>query len=168
MGNFHKLPDPIKARLVRSVSLTFCEVRQYRDDYPWTWTQFPDGSGYGATPDFSATGAAAYADLARRLGYDSVDEYCFVHEFVHSFLEQEISGRASPVLWSLAHKRRHPDHTAYEEALVLSFQAFLHGGQVMAAVAPDIDWHALRRKALTLLTIAEDPVRDPAAAALLR
>jgi hypothetical protein len=168
MPDFHVLPDPVRAKLVKSVRLTFCEVRQYRDDHLWTWTQFPDGAGYGATPDFSDGGAEQYAKLARRLGYDTVDDYCFVHEFCHSYLEQELAGRASPVLWALAHKRRHPDHTVWEEALVLAFQRFMHGNDYMHATAPDIDWFAIRSKALRLLALAEDPVRDPAAAAALR
>lgn len=168
MNDVHRLTAPVQAKLVRSAQLTFCEVRQYRDDYLWTWTQFPDGSGYGATPDHSDGGRAGYADLARRMGCGSVDEYCFVHEFTHSFIAQEVSGGPSPVLWALAHKRRHPDHTVYEEALVLNFQGFLHGGVPMAAVAPDIDWWALRAKALRLLALADDPTRDPAATAALR
>lgn len=168
MPEFHRLPNPVKARLVRTVPLTFATVSQYRDDYLWTWTQFPDGSGYGAQPDYSDEGAARYADLARRLGYDTVDEYCFVHEFTHSFLEQELNFRPSPVLSALAHKRRHTDHTVYEECLVLAFQAFMHGGAEMWATAPDIDWYGLRAKALSLLTLAAYPVRDPAATAALR
>lgn len=165
MADFHTLQQPVKAKLIRSVRLTFCTVSQYRDDHLWTWTQFPDGSGYGAIPEFSE----AYVSLARRLGYGySVDDYCFAHEFTHSFLEQELNGRASPVLWALAHKKRHPDHTVYEEALVLAFQGFMHGGMTMEATAPDIDWYALRDKALRLLALADDPLRDPAAVAALR
>ena len=168
MPDCHRLPNPVKARLVRTVPLTFATVSQYRDAYLWTWTQFPDGSGYGAQPDYSDEGAERYADLARQLGYDTVDEYCFVHEFCHSFIEQEISGRASPVLWALAHKARDPDHTVYEEALVLAFQAFMHGGMPMYAVSPNVDWYGLRAKALSLLELAADPTRDPAATAVLR
>lgn len=164
MPDFHALPDPVRAKLVKSVRLTFCEVQQYRDDHLWTWTQFPDGAGYGAIPEYSEQ----YVTLSRRLGYSSIDDYCFAHEFTHSFLEQELAGRASPVLWALAHKRRHPDHTVWEEALVLEFQRFMHGNADMHATAPDVDWFALRSKALRLLALAEDPVRDPAAAALLR
>lgn len=164
MLDFHVLPDPVRAKLVKSVRLTFCEVRQYRDDHLWTWTQFPDGSGYGAIPEYSEQ----YVTLSRRLGYSSIDEYCFVHEFTHSFLEQELAGRASPVLWALAHKQRHPDHTVWEEALVLTFQRFLSGAESIHATAPGIDWFALCSKALRLLALAEDPVRDPVAAAALR
>ncbi len=164
MADFHKLNYPLKATLIKAIPLLFCEVRQYRDDHLWTWTQFPDGSGYGAIPEFSEP----YVKLARRSGYDTVDDYCFVHEFTHSFLEQELAARASPVLWSLAHKQRHPDHTVWEEALVLAFQRFMHGGMDMHATAPDIDWFALRSKALWLLGRADDPLRDPAAVEALR
>lgn len=168
MADFVSLPVPVRAKLVRSVPLIFCTVQQYRDDYFWTWTQFPDGSGYGAQPDYSEDGRERYADLARRLGYQSVDDYCFEHEFAHSFVEQEIAGRASPVLWSLAHKRRHPDHTVYEEAVAQAFQGFMRADIPMTATAPDVDWYRLRDKALWLLALAANPVRDPAAAAALR
>ena len=170
MNDIHRLPNPAKATLIRSIPLSFCEVRQYRDAYLWTWTQFPDGSGYGATPDFSEEGASRYARRAARLGYDSVDEFCFVHEFTHSFLAQELWGSASLVLWPLAHKRK-PTFTAGEESMVLHFQQFMNrcsDDDVMEAVDENIDWYGLRTKALRLLAMADDPLRDPAAVAALR
>jgi hypothetical protein len=160
----------VKATLIRSIPLSFCEVRQYRDQYLWTWTQFPDGSGYGATPDFSNEGATRYARRSARLGYDSVDQFCFVHEFCHSFLAQELWGSTSPVLWSLAHKRK-PFGTAGEESVVLHFQEFMNGcleDDVMEAADEDVDWYGLRAKALRLLAMTDDPLRDPAAVAALR
>jgi hypothetical protein len=170
MPDCHRLPNPVKARLVRTVPLTFATVSQYRDAYLWTWTQFPDGSGYGATPDLSNEGAARYARRAARLGYASVDEFCFVHEFCHSFLAQELWGSASLVLWPLAHKRL-PVYTAGEESLVLHFQEFMNRvseDDVMEAADENVDWYGLRAKALSLLTLAADPVRDPAATTALR
>ena len=170
MHDVHRLPNPVRAKLVKSAPLTFCEVRQYRDDYLWSWTQFPDGSGYGATPDLSDEGAARYARRSERLGYATVDEFCFVHEFSHSFLAQELWGSASLVLWPLAHKRK-PVFTAGEESIVLHFQQFLNrrsDDDVMEAVDEGIDWHGLRAKALRLLALANDPVRDQTAAAALR
>jgi hypothetical protein len=170
MPDCHRLPNPVKARLIRTVPLTFCTVSQYRDEYLWTWTQFPDGSGYGATPDLSEEGAARYARRAARLGYADVDEFCFVHEFCHSFLAQELWGSASLVLWPLAHKRR-PVYTAGEESLVLHFQEFMnrcHKDDVMEAADENVDWYGLRAKALSLLALAADPIRDPAATEVLR
>ena len=170
MNDAHRLTTPVKAALVRSVRLIFCEVRQYRDDYLWTWTQFPDGSGYGSTPDFSKDGTARYARRSERLGYATVDDFCFAHDFCHSFLAQELWGSASLVLWPLAHKRR-PVFTAGEESIVLHFQQFINGrsdDDVMEAVDEGIDWYRLRAKALLLLALADDPVRDPDATAALR
>lgn len=170
MTDICKLAHPVKAKLIRTIPLLFCEVRQYRDQHFWTWTQFPDGSGYGATPDFSDEGAARYARRAARLGYSSVDEFCFVHEFTHSFLAQELWGATSPVLWSLAHKRI-PVGTAGEESVVLHFQEFMNDcneDDVMEAADEGVDWYSLRAKALRLLSLVDDPLRDPAAVAALR
>lgn len=128
----------------RVIRLTFCELRLFRD---WCWTEFPDGSGYGAFPD----AGVEYRRLAKRLGYADSMSYCFEHEFAHSFLAQELQGAASPVLWALAHGRRAPDITAHEEALVQAFQAFLRGRLPMTAVSPEVDWCALRDKAARLL-----------------
>jgi hypothetical protein len=129
---------------LRTVRLTFCEVRHYG---AWAWTQFPDGSGWGAYPD----GGADYAALAARLGYPDPMAYCFEHEFAHSFVEQEVSGRPSGVLWALAHGRKAPDSTAHEEALAQAFQAFLRGVLPMTATSPHVHWYRLRDKALALL-----------------
>ena len=170
MNDVHRLTTPVQAKLVKTIRLTFCEVRQYRDKYLWAWTQFPDGSGYGAQPDLSEDGASRYARRAERLGYATVDDFCFVHEFSHSFIAQELWGSASLVLWPLAHKRR-PVFTAGEESIVLHFQHVINGrshDDLMEAVDEGIDWHGLRAKALRLLALADDPMRDPAATAALR
>ena len=135
---------------LRTVRLTFCELRHYG---AWAWTQFPDGSGWGAVPHPGAD----YAALAARLGYPDPMSYCYEHEFAHSFVEQEVSGRPSGVLWALAHGRKAPDSTAHEEALAQAFQGFLRGGLPMTAVSPYVDWYALRAKALSLLEGAAWP-----------
>lgn len=171
MPDHHRLPNDVGAKLIRSIRMPFCEVRQYRDKFLWTWTEFPDGTGYGGTPDFSEEWGPVYARRAKRLGYDSVDEYCFVHDFFHSFLAWKLKGRASQILWRLAHGMPKHEDTPDEESLVIHFQEFVHGfreDDVMEAADPDIDWYGLRAEALRLLALAEDPVRDPVAAAALR
>lgn len=147
---------------LRAVRLTFCTVSLYDG---WAWTAFPDGSGYGAFPHDTDE----YREVARRMGYGAdTMAYCWEHEVCHAFIEQEVSGRPSPILWALAHGRRHPDSTVYEEALTQAFQAFLRANTPMSATAPDIDWPALRSKALWLLDTAADPLRDAEAVALCR
>ena len=79
----------------------------------------------------------------------------------HSFISEQISGQPSAILWSLAHKRRHPDSTVYEEALTQAFQGFLRANMPMTATAPDVDWEAIRNRAVWLLTTAAEPLRDP-------
>ncbi len=131
---------------VREINLTFCKIQLFDG---WVWTQFPDGSGYGAYPHDTPE----YREVANRLGYDCTMAYCFEHEFCHSFVAQEIIGSPSPVLWALAHHRRHPDITVFEEALVQAFQAYLKGVAPMSAVAPDVDWYCLVRNAQSLLEL---------------
>jgi hypothetical protein len=115
----------------------------------FVWTQFATGEGWGGTvPGDDPT----YRALAERLGYgNDVVRYCLEHDFLHSFLEGEVMGRPSPILWSLAHGWRHPDTTEYEEALVQLFQGSLRGGWEMTATSPDRDWCAIRQKAWALL-----------------
>lgn len=140
---------------LRTIKMTFCSVNLYPT---WCWTAFPDGSGFGAYPHDTAE----YRDIARRLGYgEDIMAYCWEHEVMHSFVSERISGQASPILWALAHRRRHPDSTVYEEALTQAFQGFLRGGLPMSATAPDVDWWSLRQDALWLLDHASDPLRDP-------
>ena len=139
---------------VKRIQLTFCEVRLYDG---WCWTQFPDGSGYGAYPHDTPE----YRTLAERLGYSDIMTYCWEHEFAHSFIVQEISGGPSKILWALAHKQRHPDSTVYEEALTQAFQGFLRANIPITATAPDVDWLSIKERALWLLTTAADLLRDP-------
>jgi hypothetical protein len=126
--------------------LVHCRVLFYEH---FVWTEFPTGEGWGGTvPEDDPT----YRALAERLGYGGdIYAYCREHDFLHSFVEQEVFGRPSPVLWSLAHGWRHPDTTEYEEALVQAFQAFLRGNIAMTATSPDRDWWAIRQKAYNLL-----------------
>ncbi len=115
----------------------------------WAWTEFVTGEGWGATPGHDP----AYYRLAERLGYGSdVTLYCLEHDLFHSFVEQELFHRESPILWNLAHDITHaPWTTVYEEAVVQMFQGFLRAGWDMTAVAPGVDWWAIREKARGLL-----------------
>lgn len=139
---------------VKHIQLTFCTVSLYDG---WCWTQFPDGSGYGAYPHDTPE----YRALAERLGYNDIMTYCWEHEFCHSFISEQISGCPSAILWALAHKRRHPDWTVYEEALVQAFQGCLRANTPMTATAPNVDWEAICESALWLLNTATDRLRDP-------
>lgn len=139
---------------IKSIALTFCTVSLYDG---WCWTQFSDGSGYGAYPHDTHE----YHALAGRLGYRDIMAYCWEHEVCHSLIAQEISGQPSAILWALAHGRQHPDCTVYEEALTQAFQSYLRANIPMTATAPDVDWYAIRERALWLLTAAADPLRDP-------
>lgn len=134
------------------VRLLFCEVRRYDG---WVWTDFPDGSGYGAYPPRpdveGAEEVARYLALAQSLGYENSMDYCWEHEVFHGALAEWLHARPSPVLWALAHGKTHPEYTVEEEAIVQLFQGFVRGGRPLAAVAPDVDWWSLRRAALNLL-----------------
>lgn len=114
----------------------------------WAWTEFRSGQGWGAVPSYDDD----YYAIAADLGYGSdINRYCVEHDFCHSFVEQELFHRPSPIIWSLAHGVTHPWTTVYEEAVVQAFQKFLRGGARMSAVAPDVDWWAIREKAWGLL-----------------
>lgn len=139
---------------IKSIALTFCTVSLYDG---WCWTQFGDGSGYGAYPHDTPE----YHALAQRLGYNDIMDYCWEHEVCHSFISEQISGQPSPILWALAHKRRHPDITVYEEALAQAFQSFLRANIPMTATAPNVNWEAIRERAVWLLTSGADLLRDP-------
>lgn len=126
--------------------LTHCTVFFYDG---WAWTAFrKTGEGWGAIPGHDST----YHNLAKRLGYGGdIVRYCLEHDFLHSFIEQEVFNRPSPILWNLAHGRDPPENTVYEEALVQMFQGFLRSNWEMTAVGPGIDWWAIREKAWLLL-----------------
>ncbi len=114
----------------------------------FVWTQFGSGQGYGGVPSDDPS----YRALAMRLGYgDDILWYCKEHDFLHSFLEGEVFGRASPILYALAHGLPAPMMTCYEEALVQMFQGFVRGGWDMTATQPDLDWCAVRDRALSYL-----------------
>jgi hypothetical protein len=142
-------PPPTDRVPRRVIPLRFCLVSFYGDDQGgFVWTQYPGGQGWGGYPG----GDQSYFALAARLGYGTdVMRYCLEHDFLHSFLCEQLYGRPSAVLYSLAHGRRHPDSTIGEEAIVQLFQGFLRAGWDMTAVAPDVDWWAIRDQARAIL-----------------
>lgn len=131
---------------VQAFKLSHCTVTFYDG---WCWTEFTKtGEGWGAVPGHDPT----YYRLAERLGYGAdIKRYCVEHDFLHSFIEQEVSRRPSAILWNLAHGIDPPENTVYEEALVQMFQGFLRGGWEMTAVGPGVEWWAIREKAWGLL-----------------
>jgi hypothetical protein len=138
-------PPPADRVPRRVFPLRHCTVSFY--DH-FAWTQFPSGQGWGAVPSDDPS----YRALAARLGYgDDILAYCLEHDFLHSFLEQEVFQRPSPILYALAHDVPPPPTTCYEEALVQLFQGFLRNNWDMTATHPDIDWCVIRTKAVIFL-----------------
>ncbi len=138
-------PPPADRVPLRVFPLRHCTV-SFHDTF--SWTQFPSGQGYGAVPGKDDS----YQTLTRRLGYgDDTLAYCLEHDFLHSFVEQEVYDRPSPILYALAHGLDAPETTAYEEALVQLFQGFLRAGWDMTATQPGVDWWNIRIKARILL-----------------
>jgi hypothetical protein len=139
---------------LRIFPLRYCEVTFYDT---FAWTQFSSGQGYGAVP----SNDPCYRTLAARLGYgEDLTRYCLEHDFLHSFIEQEVFDRPSPILYALAHDLPPPPTTAYEEALVQMFQGFLRSDWDMTATQPGLDWCAVRAKARILLGRTLPPRRD--------
>jgi hypothetical protein len=138
-------PDNDDDRPTAVFRLEYCTVTFYRT---WSWTQFPSGQGWGAVPHRTPS----YRRLASKLGYRrNIIAYCLEHDFLHSFIEQELNDRPSPVIHALAHGQPAPRTTAYEEALVQMFQGFLRAGWDMTATQPGVDWWAIREKARSIL-----------------
>ena len=136
------------------IPLKYCTVSFY--DF-WAWTQFHDGSGYGAFPEYLPAYpewphfTPAYITAAHRTGYDDPLRYCLEHEFFHSYIAQETLDSPSAVLWALAHCDPPPPTTVHEEAITMAAQAF-YNGQAIFATSPLVDWEKIRRDAKILLT----------------
>lgn len=114
----------------------------------WAWTQFTTGQGWGSVPHRTT----AYRRLTARMGYRrNIIAYCLEHDFLHSYIEQELNDRPSPILYALAHGEPAPKTTAYEEALVQMFQMFLRSGADMTATQPGVDWWKIRENVRQIL-----------------
>jgi hypothetical protein len=137
----------------RIIPLKFCTVSFYRH---WVWTQFHDGQGYGAFPEyepdrpFFPNYTEGYRAAAKFAGNLDPMVYCLVHDFAHSLVMQEVLDEPSQILWALAHDEPVPRLTVFEEATVLVFQRFLNGGRIFAT-SPKVDWFSIRDKARRLL-----------------
>jgi hypothetical protein len=100
----------------------------------YTETVFRDGSLVPAYP----TGCDNQRQTSRRLGYgDDVAAMCREHEVLHTWLCERFDLPYSPTLWAVAHGQ--PAGCApiwaqqEEEALVLSFQAYLNDRETDAS-----------------------------------
>lgn len=95
-----------------------------------------------------------YHVIAHRCGYeDDLHRYCVEHEAVHCLLSERLHGRASPVLWALAHgaELAGPD-AAFEELAVQAFQRYLRANE--QPIVGAVDWGVLKREAEVLLARA--------------
>jgi hypothetical protein len=141
---------------IRSIPLAFARL----DIYPTgVTTVFIDGTEYSA----HAHHTREYVALADWLGYQGdIAAYCLDHELLHEFLQEELFGRPSRVLWALAHDQKAPAEAILaEEALTILAQAYLRGAlTAMPATAPNVDWRAIKSRALDLLAT---PARQEAA-----
>lgn len=86
-------------------------------------TYFEDGSRVSS----HAHTMPHYHVIAHRCGYgDDLARYCFEHDVAHSFVEQELYGIPSRVLFALAKgKPLTGAQAAYEECMAQAFQAFV-------------------------------------------
>ena len=115
----------------------------------FTETRFPDGTRVPAYP----SGLPEQAQMSRRLGYGAdVMRMCREHEVLHTWLCELFGLPYSPTLWAVAHDNAGgcaPDWAQREEeALVLSFQAYLNG-----AAAELEHLQSLRDRGLCLETL---------------
>jgi len=122
----------------------------------YTETVFHDGTAVTATPERSE----AYAAQARALGYgEDTQALSREHELLHTLLMEAVGFGSSPTLWAVAHGQQGEVAPIWaqeeEETLVLSFQAYLNGGEASPVVCAlgglGLNIEALRRDALQRL-----------------
>ena len=114
-------PPPPDRMPLRIFPMRHCTVT-FHDTF--AWTQFPSGQGYGAVPSDDLS----YRTLAARLGYgDDILAYCLEHDFLHSFIEQEVFDRPSPILYALAHDLPPPPTTCTRKPWFSYSRAFCGG-----------------------------------------
>jgi hypothetical protein len=137
------------------IPLRYCTVSFYEF---WAWTEFPDGCGYGAFPDYDSAKpfwpnfTDDYREVAAFAGYDDPLLYCLEHEFFHSLIAERVFDKESGVLWALAHSEPPPLITVHEESATILFQRFFQG-EKMFATSPRVDWFAIRDDAKRLLAV---------------
>jgi hypothetical protein len=119
-----------------TLRLGACTIRLYGPEapgeagprgLPTCVTSFAGGAEVPAQPNFDQ----AYMAQAQALGYGrDVWALCREHEILHTWLAVVQGGSMSPTLWYVAMGRKAPRGLmADEEAQVLAFQKYLHGGQ---------------------------------------
>ena len=130
---------------MKRIELLTCTVRY--DHHEYIDTIFNDGKMWGAYPHDNHH----YHVIAHRCGYgDDIWAYAFEHEFIHSFLAQELDRGNSYVLWSLAHNQKpDPIEAMKEEVLVQTFQRWMRANE--RPIIGGIDWDDLKSKALGML-----------------
>ena len=122
----------------------------------WAETVYHDGTRVEAQPEETE----AYRALAAELGYGAdLAALSREHEVVHTFLAEALGFGSSPTLWAVAHGQAGEVAPVWEqeeeEAVVLAFQTYLHGGRVAGPLeglaAEGLDVAALREEARALL-----------------
>jgi len=124
--------------------MLFCNI-EVADS--WATTHFADGTKYGAyahhTPEYQA--------LAKRCGYDSVDQYAVEHEIAHSLIGEVVFRGPSRVIWGCAHERFAPmAEILAEEALCIELQAFACADVLPGSSAPHWSWFEVRDRFVQL------------------
>lgn len=127
------------------ITLRFCTFA--RTDYG-CWTQFHDGTGFGAYPH---PDNHHYHAISHRLGYgDDLLSYAVQHEFSHNFVSERLMGKPSAVIWALAHgEKLSGREAAYEEIAAQAFQRFIQANE--RPLVAGVPWDALKADALSLL-----------------
>lgn len=126
----------------------------------YTETIFRDGSIVPAYP----MGTREQRDTCATLGYGAdVAGMCREHEILHTWLCEQFGLPHSPTLWAVAHGQSEGSAPIWaqqnEEALVLSFQAFLNGADydrkpLKSLARNGMSMHDLKQRALTILRAA--------------
>ena len=95
----------------------------------YTETAFHDGTRVCAAPEDSPE----YQAKAAQFGYgEDLAGLSREHEILHTFLAEKLGYGASPTLWAVAHNQENVAQIweqVEEEAWVLAFQTYLHGGE---------------------------------------
>jgi hypothetical protein len=114
-------------------------------------TNYYDGTESSNWPHLSDE---TYRGIAASIGFPETPEglmdYCFEHEFFHSFLPMVMFGRASYVVWNSAHAKPGRLVAAQmEEKMVYYFQRYFHG----RVAAIDDHWAAWKTQAQEMLGV---------------
>lgn len=125
-----------------------CVLTRYDDRVTTLYRDGAESSNWPLVDD------PAYREIAASLYFDTSTEglldYCFEHEFFHSFLPMVMFGRASYVVWNSAHGLPGRVTAAQmEEKMVYYFQRYFH----YDTSSIDPNWIHYRAKAEQMLGI---------------